>query len=316
MAWIALYDTVRDHKKTYKAAELLKTSNAHIVGLLGCLWSWAATNAHDGDLTAFPVKAIASAAGWEKSPDKFCEAMIESGWLEANDNKLLIHDWVDYAEMLMIAAEDQKQKTKRRVQRYRERKNAADVTPIIKEETALHETLQDAECNVTQSVTRNVNGNATVTPCNGPIVPNLIVPNLGTKEEDVEARARTREGEPVDESADLFRSPQLKGLVDKFQAEYGHMATPTMISTLSDMLNTHTPDIISLAIDQASIQGKCTLAYVDGILVDWEASGVKTPEDVRRKQDEFNRSKKGGAKGGGAGDSKRDTQTPKLGEWY
>ena len=112
--WVELHDTVREHRKTWIFAEALEITNAHAVGLLACLWSWAITHATDGNLNGFPPRAIAHVSGWEGDADVFLSALEKSHYLESG----LIHDWCDYAGRL----NEQRAKNAARMREARARK--------------------------------------------------------------------------------------------------------------------------------------------------------------------------------------------------
>lgn len=60
-------------------------------------------------------RSIAKAAGWLGNSDKFVEAMKTAGWIESNG---YIHDWEEYAILLMESEEERKQKNRERVPRH------------------------------------------------------------------------------------------------------------------------------------------------------------------------------------------------------
>jgi hypothetical protein len=151
--WIQVYANLPGHRKTCKLRDSLNLkSNYEAVGLLVCLWSWAAVNAVDGNLSEYSARDIADATGYKKAPAKFLEAMVQAGFLDSGeDGTLGIHDWMEHAALLMDSNEQQKKNTRERVKRYRERKKNGDVTP---------------SCNVTCNES------------NAPTLPNLTLPNL------------------------------------------------------------------------------------------------------------------------------------------
>jgi len=65
------------------------------------LWTWALDNAPDGDMSSLPPRVIAFGAAWRGDPVVFVEAAIRSGWLDREGDKLIIHDWNDYAGRLI-----------------------------------------------------------------------------------------------------------------------------------------------------------------------------------------------------------------------
>lgn len=150
--WIQVYSNLIRHPKVTKLADKLnltsKDAGANVIaaGMLVSLWLWAAQNATDGDLSECSDRAIAEAAEYKKKPSLFVEALIYAKLLD-EDRKL--HDWDEYATLLIDCEDQQKEKTRKRVERHRAKKKA----------------LQNMECNVT------------VTPCNAPTIPNLTIPN-------------------------------------------------------------------------------------------------------------------------------------------
>lgn len=123
--WIQIYSNLLQHKKVYKLAEILGIKSAYVrpnvdaAGLLVSLWTWAAQNAPDGDLSDCSPQMIADAAGWTKKPDDFHRALLEAGLLDTDGR---IHDWDEYAFLYISSVENAKQKTRERVEKYREKK--------------------------------------------------------------------------------------------------------------------------------------------------------------------------------------------------
>jgi hypothetical protein len=64
---LQLSTDLREDARIYNLADVLKIPNAHAMGLIVNLWSWVADNAPDGDITAYPKRAISEAAGWHKT---------------------------------------------------------------------------------------------------------------------------------------------------------------------------------------------------------------------------------------------------------
>ncbi|WP_411678128.1 hypothetical protein [Caproicibacter sp.] len=137
MAWIQVDDGIREHDKIYNLADALGITNAHAAGLMVCFWTWAATAAPDGIVTNFPPRAIAKAAGWDKGgakgAQKFYNELLGIHFLEERDgDKVFIRNWEQRATLLLDYIEQQKENTRRRVQKCRERKKnqqGVTVTP-------------------------------------------------------------------------------------------------------------------------------------------------------------------------------------------
>lgn len=73
-------------------------------------WLWALDNAPDGNLTEISKKTIGFAAQFSKTPEKFVQAMISSGWFDNTDEGLKIHDWEDYAGRIVQKRADNKER--------------------------------------------------------------------------------------------------------------------------------------------------------------------------------------------------------------
>ncbi len=131
--WIQIYSNLLTHPKTARLAEELGLSSSSVepevmaVGMLVGLWTWAIQNAYDGDLSQCSPRLIAGACRWRKKPDILVGSLKAAGWMDP-DGKL--HNWDQYAVLLMDAEDNKREKTKERVKRYREKTRNADVTPV------------------------------------------------------------------------------------------------------------------------------------------------------------------------------------------
>lgn len=69
------------------------------VGLLESLWLVTYANAPDGDIGKLTNEEIAVALEWTGEPETLIDALVTTGWLEANPcacHRLLIHDWPEH----------------------------------------------------------------------------------------------------------------------------------------------------------------------------------------------------------------------------
>lgn len=128
MAWIELHTKLPSHKKTKRLVRLLGLSVPQdipqAVGHLCVLWLWAIENASDGTLNGFDAEDIADAAGWNDDPQVFLDAMVESGFLDADGDSYRIHDWMDYAGHYLDykkRIDVKNQKNRERQKRFREK---------------------------------------------------------------------------------------------------------------------------------------------------------------------------------------------------
>lgn len=102
MAWIEVHQELREHKKLYACAELLKINRVEMLGTLISLWLWALDNVPDGSLTGISNRTIARVCDWpEKKADVLVNALMAAGWLDRSGDALIIHDWTEYVGKLM-----------------------------------------------------------------------------------------------------------------------------------------------------------------------------------------------------------------------
>lgn len=124
--WIQVYSNLPMHPKTDRLVDELGLSSSAVspnilaVGILVSLWTWAIQNAYDGDLSKCSPRLIADACRWRKKPEALIKGLLAAGWL---DEDMKLHDWEEYAVLLMDTQDSQKEKTRERVRRYREKKN-------------------------------------------------------------------------------------------------------------------------------------------------------------------------------------------------
>ena len=175
--WIQVYSNLPQHPKTTKLADELGLASAALnpnvlaVGLVVSLWTWAIQNAYNGDLSGCSQRAIAEACLWKKKPETLVKALQKAGFLDAD---MKLHDWEEYACLLVEQEENRRAKTRDRVKRYREKK-AAD---------------SNAPCNTTCNVT-DTPGNASTLPDH--TIPDITRPNNYFSGGGDDARAQARE---------------------------------------------------------------------------------------------------------------------------
>lgn len=121
MPWIQVYSNLPEHPKIYRLTEALELEeNYEALGIVVALWLWAAKNAPEGDLTAYPRRALKDAVGWNGAPEELARGLLAAGFLEEDpEGGLHIHDWEDHAVMLMELMERSRLKNRERVRRHR-----------------------------------------------------------------------------------------------------------------------------------------------------------------------------------------------------
>ena len=282
--WIQVYSNLPQHKKTSRLAEELKISSAVVdpnmvaVGILIGLWTWAIQNAYDGDLSECSARTIANACQWKKKPETLVTALKKTGWLDAD---MRLHDWEEYAVLLIDQEENRKAKTRDRVNRYRSKKAAS--------------------CNVTQCAPCNV----TDTQSNAPTVPNLTKPDQLFSGGGDDARARASEeisgfaaGRDMDPSLYFGMTPEIHAEVEAFtNAAFSRFAKrqPTenddaqafmaLYSSREDpgtgnwimTIPRDNKDLLLYAFEAASNAGKPgDWRYINGVLSKLRQRGIRT----------------------------------------
>ena len=103
MSWIESHQSLSNHRKTIKAARLLKCDKHKFIGHLHELWWWGLDNAADnGELVDIERADLALAASWKGDPETFAVVLLEAGFVDADTSgrRLALHDWWDYAGKL------------------------------------------------------------------------------------------------------------------------------------------------------------------------------------------------------------------------
>jgi DnaD/phage-associated family protein len=127
MAWIESHQELARHPKTKKFARMLEISLPSAVGHLHFFWWWAMDYAQDGSLARYDAADIADACGWEGEASTLQNALIESGFIDDENDDLIIHDWHEYAGRLIEKREQNKERKKKSRGRH------ADVTRTSQE---------------------------------------------------------------------------------------------------------------------------------------------------------------------------------------
>lgn len=101
VAWIESHQSLLRHRKTLRAASLLKIGRHQLIGHLHALWWWALDNvAEDGDLSGISDSEIDAAAEYDAGG--FAEALAHAGFLDGDaDEARSLHDWSEYAGRLL-----------------------------------------------------------------------------------------------------------------------------------------------------------------------------------------------------------------------
>ena len=86
------------HAKTVDLQRILKVNKYEAVGILECVWHFAAVNACDGGIGRHSNDLIAYWIGYLGDADKLIAGLVEAGFLDVcEESRLQVHDWFDHA---------------------------------------------------------------------------------------------------------------------------------------------------------------------------------------------------------------------------
>lgn len=87
-----------DHPKTFDFAARLDIQLPTAIGHLELLWAFTGKQAAQGNIGKWPDGAIARACYWMGDPEAFISALVESGFVDADEeHRLVVHDWGGHA---------------------------------------------------------------------------------------------------------------------------------------------------------------------------------------------------------------------------
>ena len=260
LPWIQVYSNLADHPKIYALVDRMKLRrNSEAVGIVVSLWLWAAKNAPDGDLSGFPERAIADAVGYSSSyAEKLCQLLVETRWLDETENGYALHDWVEYAPAIIDMYEKDKNRTRERVRKFRERRRS--ITP--------NETVSQQTCNVTCNVTSD--------KCNAP--------RLDKTTED-----KRREEHMSSSEVSSWSKSKLNSLFSP-QLSLSESALEELLSLADGMEE----GLLLQSLEIARNNGKLNWGYVRGILRNWRNNGVKTLGEFKEREARRKGNKSGG----------------------
>lgn len=261
MAWIESHQSLARHRKTLRAAGLLRVDRYKLIGHLHQLWWWAIDNVPvDGDLGDLTDYEIAAGAEWDGGPEEFVQALTQAGFVDMTERGRCLHEWYEYAGKLL---------ERREQDAVRKRESRRKRPPDI------HRTSSGnpAEIQRMSVVTQ----------------PNSTEPNAPAEEvqpndpDPLPAKPSTPDG-----------WDELLSYVQKNRLEWytTHAVTAAMVEAVEKL----GAPIVRVAVEQAVLNGAAGWSYVNSILVSWMEAGLKTEEQARAAIQTFQRQKARGAR--------------------
>ena len=274
MAWIELHQNLPAHRKVKKLKRLLKIKTPQAVGHLAMLWLWAVDNAPDGDLSALDPEDIAEACEWPKDAEQFVQALTEAGFIDP-DAKL--HDWSDYAGMLLDRRENQREQNRKRQQRYRNKRkadsNAAESNASTQDSNPI---THDDNVSVTRYESVS---NAPVTTLPNLTIPNHTKPNLNQERYEDTCKALLGTDSVT---APAPCPPQKRSEAVAYYCQHINAAPSAYaLQALEHFERILGAEVTIHAIQIA--QDKCirNWRYVERILQDYERDGIRCTADIQ-----------------------------------
>lgn len=259
LPWIQVYSNLADHPKIYALVDRMKLRrNSEAVGIVVSLWLWAAKNAPDGDLSGFPERAIADAVGYSSSyAGKLCKLLVECRWLDEKEGGgYLLHDWEEYAALLIDITERKKHQAKVRMRRLRAQKDEMDLED------------ESVTCYANKSVT--LRGSYALTG------------------QDITEKNQTVMSRQEGSSSSWSKSKLISLFSPKLQLS--ESATDELLSLVDGMEE----GLLLKSLDIAQDNGKLNWGYVRGILKNWQRNRVKTLREFEEREARRKVNKSGG----------------------
>ncbi len=136
MAWISVHEQVTGGKLR-ELAKHIGCSQNEALGILIRFWLWGINNADKyGRIIGADKSDVADVlvAGLSKDLDAgdVVEALIDSGWVDCEDDNLYIHDWEEWQEQWYKAKElREKDAARKREERKRKKQETQPPAPVI-----------------------------------------------------------------------------------------------------------------------------------------------------------------------------------------
>lgn len=124
MAWISVYEGIKDHPKIRNLFRLLGCSRQEAIGVLVLLWQWGLINAdRSGKIMNACDEDIAEGILYTKIPAKqLVSVLVKSGWIDVDiDGTYVLHDWDEWQNQWYQALDRREKEARRK----REQRNDA-----------------------------------------------------------------------------------------------------------------------------------------------------------------------------------------------
>jgi hypothetical protein len=143
MAWIPVFQSLPSHPKTLLGSQLSRMDNHKFVGHLIEFWLWALdVSGEDGLLPGLPFDMLGQRAGLpHRQSENFITALIECGFLNSVEGRLVLHNWSEYGGKLQSRRE--KERNRQREKRGSVAPTLLDVAPTLHKRTQADQIRQE-----------------------------------------------------------------------------------------------------------------------------------------------------------------------------
>ena len=273
MAWIELHDTLPDHEKVADMADMLKMDKDMVVGKLVRLWTWAINNRSDGKLKPRDVDTIAEVMRFKGKPRKLLDALLSVRMIDVSDDGYCIHDWEQYAGMLMAKREAQRAQNRARQQRRRDKEKET----------------RDGNANVTRDITRDItlekrDSNAVTVP-----IPYLTVPDDDDEYIVIREQEHALRAALVDEAPEGVVYDLLASLVEDGLKRVSYTLPDRERTELIDFAMEYGSALVLCEAIKAAEAAKATVpaAYIRKCIEVWGRYNLDTPGRLKAAQSEL-----------------------------
>ena len=142
MPWIELHQSLPTHKKLLRLTGLLNIKTPQAIGHLALLWLWTLDNGPEGDVSCLSPRELAQVCQFPvKRAGELRSALIDAGLLDAEGEKLRIHDWADYGGKYQRKRDkDRERKRKLKEQELFDFLGSSDGIPSVEKKTKENKT--------------------------------------------------------------------------------------------------------------------------------------------------------------------------------
>lgn len=282
--YIPFYDSLPDDPNLQALTDAINLPDTQVMGMLGCMWTWAINQRFDGKLSAIDWRSVERYARWAGEPKCFFNALVQVGFIAEEDDGYCMDYYWDVITEGLSKSREQRKGAAIRQQRHRDKQRDGK------------ESSQDSNGNVTVTDPLRASDvtDTEVLPARDVTPYSKRNPNSSGEEAgnggivgDTSPRARARNRPNM--------ALEMEEPTDKCYSTYETLIGPLTI-TITETLKSYLDDgiedgLICAAIDDAVAYNKRNWKYINAILGNCFTLKCFTLTDYKRRQAEFVESK-------------------------